>query len=313
MTLYSIAFAVLTFAGGSGNRRIFAASASAIDLQAIWLPVVIGGGIALLLGLIILVTARFFAVEVDERLNRIKDILPGVNCGACGFSSCEAYARSMADGDENITKCPVGGAQTARELAQYLGLGEPDFSPKVAYLYCNGTSDHTNKRFDYSGTRSCSAAHNLFSGPNSCSYGCLGFGDCAEACAFDAIYHEDGIVRINADKCTACGLCVKTCPKNLISIIHKHKNTFAVQCKNKWPGAQTRKNCTVGCIGCRKCFKICKYDAITMNGTLAVIDHDKCTHCGDCLPECPTGAIHNGLPAAVGTWAEGFKIIRPIR
>jgi Na+-translocating ferredoxin:NAD+ oxidoreductase RNF subunit RnfB len=283
---------------------------AAIDTRAIWLPVAVGGAIALALGLIILITAKFFAVEVDTRLDEIKGILPGANCGACGFSSCEGYARSMADGSGDTSRCPVGGAQTARELADYLGLAAPDFSPKVAYMYCNGTSDHTSKRFDYSGTRSCSAAHSLFSGPNSCSYGCLGFGDCHEVCEFDAIYFEDGIIRINAENCTACGRCVAACPKNLISIIPKHKNTFAVQCKNKWPGAQTRKNCSVGCIGCRKCFKVCEYGAITMDGTLAIIDHDKCTHCGACLPECPTGAIHNGLPADAGTWAAGFKQLR---
>ena len=288
-------------------KSITATAVLSIDASAIWVPVAVGGAIALALGLVILLTARFFAVPVDNRLEEIKAILPGANCGACGFTGCEGYAKSMADGNPDAAKCPVGGAATVQELSEYLGLAAPDFTPKVAYMYCNGTTEHTSKRFDYSGTRTCSAAHSLFSGPNSCSYGCIGFGDCLEVCNFNAIYYEQGIIRINADNCTACGLCVKECPKNLISIIPKHKNTYAVQCRNKWPGAQTRKNCGVGCIGCRKCFKACEYDAITMEGTLAVIDHEKCTHCGACITECPTGAIHNGLPSISGSWPSTGK------
>ncbi|NLW11429.1 MAG: RnfABCDGE type electron transport complex subunit B [Clostridiaceae bacterium] len=303
--MYLTSFSILRFIV---TETTTVAKVLSIDANAIWIPVAVGGAIALALGLVILLTARFFAVPVDNRLDKIKDILPGVNCGACGFTGCEGYARSLADGNQDATKCPVGGATTALELSEFLGLAAPDFTPKVAYMYCNGTTEHTSKRFDYSGTRTCAAAHNLFSGPNSCSYGCIGFGDCMEVCNFNAIYYENGIIRINADNCTACGLCVKECPKNLINIIPKHKNTYAVQCRNKWPGAQTRKNCGVGCIGCRKCFKACQFDAITMDGTLAVIDHDKCTHCGDCITECPTGAIHNGLPGSLGSWPSTGKV-----
>lgn len=279
-----------------------------IDISAIWIPIVVCGVIALVLGLVIVLTARFFAVPVDNRLEEIKAILPGANCGACGFTGCEGYAKSLAEGNPDVARCPVGGTATVEELSEYLGLAVPSFVPKVAYVYCNGTTEHTSKRFDYSGTRTCAAAHSLFSGPNSCSYGCIGFGDCMEVCNFDAIYLENGIIRINADNCTACGLCVKQCPKNLINIIPKHKNTYAVQCRNKWPGAQTRKNCGVGCIGCRKCFKACEYGAISMEGTLAVIDHEKCTHCGACIAECPTGTIHNGLPGDSGSWPSTGKV-----
>jgi Na+-translocating ferredoxin:NAD+ oxidoreductase RNF subunit RnfB len=288
-------------------RQVLQAIVLYNEVSSIWLPVAVASGIALVLGLIILLTAKFFAVPVDDKLEQIKEILPGANCGACGFTGCEGYARSLAEGDSDTAKCPVGGVATAQELSSFLGLAAPDFTPKVAYMYCNGTTEHTSKRFEYSGTKSCAAAHSLFSGPNSCSYGCLGFGDCLEVCNFDAIYYEKGIIRINADNCTACGLCVKACPKNLISIIPKHKNTYAVQCRNKWPGAQTRKNCSVGCIGCRKCFKACEYGAITMDGPLAVIDHEKCTHCGACISECPTGAIHNGLPSFAGSWPSTGK------
>jgi Na+-translocating ferredoxin:NAD+ oxidoreductase RNF subunit RnfB len=266
-----------------------------IQLSQILTPVLIAGTLALILGVIIVVVSRIFAVPVDQRLEDLKAILPGANCGACGFSGCEGYAESLAGGDTNTARCPVGGAEVARELSNYLGVAVPSFLPKVAQVHCQGTQDHTSRRYEYRGIISCAAAHSLFSGPNSCTYGCLGYGDCAAACPYGAIYLAQGIAQVNAAKCTACGLCVRTCPKQLIAIIPKHLSAYTVKCRNKWPGAQTRKNCTVGCIGCQRCFRACSYEAISMEGPLAVIDQDKCAHCGDCEAVCPTHSIVQGL------------------
>lgn len=267
-----------------------------LAVDQIIIPIVIAGGIALVLGVIIMVSSHFFAIPVDEKLEAVKGILPGVNCGACGFSGCEGYATALAEGLQDSAKCPVGGPETARQLSNLLGLAQPDFMPKAAYVACNGTNEHTHKRFEYAGTLTCAAAHGLFSGPNACSYGCIGFGDCEAACPYGAISIVQGVAVVDSSRCTACGFCVATCPKNLISIIPKHLNAYMVRCRNKWPGAQTRKNCQVGCIGCQRCMKTCRYGAITMDGPLAVIDQHLCTHCGECLPVCPTGTISNGLP-----------------
>lgn len=270
-----------------------------LSLPSILVPVGIATGTALLLGIIIVITARIFAIPVDQHLETIKGILPGANCGACGFTGCEGYAQSLADGNPDCARCPVGGVDVANQLASTLGLAAPDFVPKVAHVLCHGTETNTQKRYDYSGTLGCAAAHGLFSGPNSCSYGCIGFGDCVAACPFGALYLAEGIAHVDSTKCTACGLCVITCPKALIQIIPKHLNAYTVKCRNKWPGAQTRKNCKVGCIGCQKCYKVCAFGAITMDGPLAVIDQTKCTHCGKCEPVCPTTAIQNGLMLGV--------------
>ncbi|HAL74785.1 MAG TPA: ferredoxin [Clostridiales bacterium] len=265
-------------------------------MTSVLIPIAIGGGSALLLGVLIMITVKIFSIPVDTRLEEIKGLLPGANCGACGYSGCEGYATALHEGEEpNAGKCSVGGADTAAELAELLGLSKPDFMPKVAQVLCQGTCENTSKRYEYTGTPTCSAATILFSGPNSCSFGCLGLGDCKVVCQFDAIDIVDGIARINAAKCTACGLCVAACPKSLIRIVTKHQDAYTVRCRNKWPGAQTRKNCKVGCIGCQRCFKVCEFGAITMEGPLAVIDPEKCTHCGKCIGVCPTKAICNGL------------------
>ncbi|NLO37491.1 MAG: RnfABCDGE type electron transport complex subunit B [Clostridiaceae bacterium] len=264
-------------------------------MQSILVPTAIGGGIALVLGLILVAAARIFALPVDEKLETIRAALPGVNCGACGYSGCDAYAMALRDGEPNAAKCPVGGKDTAIELAAILGMNPPSFIPKVAYVHCQGTTDHTKKRYDYQGIISCASAQGLFSGPNSCTFGCMGFGDCVAVCPYDAITVTDGIAHINSERCKACGLCVAACPKELIKIIPRHYNAYTVSCRNKWPGAQTRKNCKVGCIGCSRCYKACPSGAITMDGPLAVIDQNLCTHCNKCLEVCPTHAIQRGL------------------
>jgi Na+-translocating ferredoxin:NAD+ oxidoreductase subunit B len=266
-----------------------------VSQPSVLIAIAIGGGVALLLGILIMIISKFFAIPVDERLDSIRSILPGANCGACGFSGCEGYAAALKDGEQNPSRCPVGGAEVAAELAALLGLNKPEFIPQVAHVFCQGTTQHTGKRYEYAGTIGCAAAHGLFSGPNSCTYGCIGFGDCVSVCQYDALYLADGIAHVDSSRCTACGMCVKTCPKELIKIIPKNLNAYTVKCRNKWPGAMTRKNCSIGCIGCRRCFQVCEYGAISMDGPLAVIDQEKCTRCGDCLPVCPTHAIQEGL------------------
>jgi len=268
-------------------------------LASILIPAAIGGGIALLLGIVIMITSKVFAIPVNEKLQAIRSLLPGANCGACGFSGCEGYAEALNEGEPNPARCPVGGADTAKELASLLGLASPDFLPHVAQVMCQGTILNTQKRYEYAGTPGCAAAAGLFSGPNSCSFGCLGYGDCQAACQFEAISIENGIAVVDSARCTACGMCVEACPKNLIRIGPKHLNAYTVRCRNKWPGAQTRKNCKVGCIGCQRCLKACEFGAISMEGPLAVIDQAKCTYCGKCLPVCPTSAIRNGLTGNV--------------
>lgn len=261
-----------------------------MGIREIWVPTLIVGLLALILGIILVVVARAFQIPVNELQVELQAILPQANCGACGFSGCEGYSTWLAEGGTDTGRCPVGGTEVSVELAAKLGVTAKTVQEMAAHVMCQGDTSHTTKRFEYRGSLGCNSAQGLFSGPGSCTYGCMGFGDCVESCPYQAIELVNGIAVVNESKCKACGLCITVCPKKIIFMIPKG-NRYNVECRNKWPGSETRKHCTVGCIGCQRCFKICPSEAITMDGPLAVIDPEKCTHCGKCAEVCPTKAI----------------------
>ena len=256
----------------------------------ILIPTGIMLGLALLLGFLIVLVSKAFAVEKNETKEKILEALPGANCGGCGFAGCEGYADYLSKNGTNTALCAVGGVDCAREIASILGTEAAIPEKKVAVPRCQGTCEQTSKRYVYLGTSSCHAASGLLGGPNSCTFGCLGFGDCVAACAFGAIKIVDGICQIDRSQCHGCGQCVKVCPKKLIELM-PITATVAVRCQNEWPGARTRKNCNIGCIGCQKCVRFCPQDAISMRESLAVIDQSKCIHCDTCVNGCPTHAI----------------------
>lgn len=271
----------------------------------ILLPALIGAGIALLAGIVILLVFRFFSVEVNPLQKTLEDVLPGVNCGGCGYSGCAAYAAALADGSEPLTTlCTAGGQDTATAVAEVMGVEAGTVVPTVAHVYCQGTTGNTAERYVYTGPRNCAAAASLFSGPNSCTYGCLGFGDCVAVCEFNALYIEDGIAHVNHENCTACGKCVAACPKLLIEMIPKHELATTVTCKNCWPAKAARQACKVACIACGRCVKVCPVNAIVMENNLAIIDQELCIHCGECVKVCPTKAIREGLLKGPGTRPE---------
>lgn len=263
------------------------------SVQNIALPSLVVLAIAAILGILIVIVSHFFRLPVNEKKDAIVSVLPGANCGGCGFAGCDGYAEYLANDGPDLTLCAVGGAQCIREIGQILGKNADIPDKKVCILLCQGTqgeNGHTHSRYEYLGTQSCKAANGLLGGPGSCTYGCLGFGDCITACAFGAISKVNGIIQIDPVKCTACSQCVKVCPKKVLELVPV-RTTVAVLCKNSWPGAQTKKSCDIGCIGCKRCEKVCPSQAITMEGPLAVIHQDRCTHCGACIEVCPTKTI----------------------
>ena len=169
--------------------------------------------------------------------------------------------------------------------------------PMKAVVACSGTCEKTSKRYTFEGISSCQAVKGLYGGDGACAYGCLGYGDCTRACAFDAIHIENGIAKVDREKCTGCGACAAVCPNHVIEVVPEHKRKPVVLCQNKDKGAQTRKACTAGCIGCMKCAKACPREAITVENNVAYIDQEKCVGCQLCVKECPVGVIH--VPAAM--------------
>lgn len=253
---------------------------------------VIGSSAAVILFFV----AQKFKVHEDPRIDQVDEALPGANCGGCGFAGCRAFAEACVKAHElGDLNCPVGGNETMNEVAAILGLEAVKKDPRIAYIRCNGTCENRPKTSNFDGATTCAIASSVYSGETDCEYGCLGYGDCYDACDFDAIDLRKGlgVPLILDDKCVACGACVDACPKDLIELRKKFpKNRkIVVSCRNEAKGGVARKACKVACIGCGKCEKECKFDAITIENNLAFIDSDKCKLCRKCPPVCPTNAI----------------------
>lgn len=250
-----------------------------------------------LLAVILYFVAQQFKVREDPRIGEVEKMLPGANCGGCGFAGCRAMAEALVSRDDISTLfCPVAGGEVMKEAATFLGKAAPEKNPQVATLRCGGSCQKRQKTNKYDGAKSCAVVNTMYVGESDCAYGCLGYGDCANVCIFGAIRlnPETGLIEIDPDKCTACGACVKACPKQLIELRRKWPKDRAiyVACRSRDKGAVVMKACKAGCIGCGKCAKVCPFGAITMDGSLAFIDSEKCKLCRKCVNECPTGAIH---------------------
>lgn len=262
-------------------------------MNTILLAVLLVGGIGLIAGVGLSVASVVMAVPKDEKAEAIRECLPGANCGACGYSGCDGYAAALSKGEAKETNlCAPGGSETAAAVAAILGVSAGSVKPMAAMVHCNGVCENSKQKLQYSGVQSCVMASQLFGGQKECVYGCLGYGDCLNACPYDAIRICDGVARIDPLKCKACKKCIAACPKNLIELVPLYEPKAAVLCKNHNKGAFTRKECKVGCIGCMKCQKACENDAVKVENNTAHVDYEKCIGCGKCVEACPTGAIH---------------------
>lgn len=263
---------------------------------------IIGAGSAAIL----YVVGQKFKVEEDPRIEEVQEALPAANCGGCGFPGCAAFAGACVKSDDlEGLFCPVGGQETMNQVAAILGKTVAASAKKLAVVRCNGTCEHRPRTNLYDGASNCTIASALYGGNTGCSFGCLGLGDCVDSCAFDAIHinPETMLPEVVEDKCTACGACVRACPKDLIELRKqgpKSRRIF-VSCRNQDKGGVAKKSCDVACIGCSKCFKVCPFEAITIENNLAYIDDDKCRLCRKCVVVCPTSAI----------WELNFPVRKP--
>lgn len=250
------------------------------------------GATGFVAGLGLFFASKKFAVEKDPKIAEVNEILPGANCGGCGFPGCSALAEAIVKGKVASTSCPVGGAELAEKIAKILGVEVGSTVKKVARVRCRGGSDKCPEKYEYYGPSDCHSITLLSGGIKQCIYGCVGGGSCVKACSFNAMYMgADKIPVVLEDKCTACGMCVKACPRSLIELLPEDKK-FVVSCRSMDKGADTKKACSVGCIGCRLCIKNCPENAIDMDGNVAKINPEKCINCGKCEEVCPTKAIN---------------------
>ena len=260
-------------------------------LESILFPVLSVGGLALLFGIILGFSAKKFAVESDPKVDRIIKVLPGANCGGCGFPGCGVFAERVVTGEASYNGCSPGGQSTAAKIAGEMGIDAAPVSRKVAFIKCDGSEDNIRRNYKYDGPKSCVSASQLATGGNkTCAYSCIGLESCKNTCQFGAIKMVNSIAVVIAEKCTACGKCVKVCPKHLIEIVPEH-NAVRVVCNSRDKAKAVRDNCRAGCIGCTLCKKNCKAGAITVVDNIAHIDYEKCTQCMECVNKCPSKAI----------------------
>jgi len=262
----------------------------------IFITVITLSAIGTAAALILYFVARKFRVHEDPRIDAVEEVLPAANCGGCGYPGCRNFAEALVKSDsfEGLF-CPVGGNEVMAKVAEILGREAVTKAPLVAVVRCNGSPEHRPKTSVYDGPITCAISHALYMGESDCPYGCLGYGDCVEACTFDAIYMDPktNLPLVIDDKCTACGACVEACPRDIIELRKKNPKDrkIFVCCINEEKGAVARKNCKVACIGCGACVKVCPFDAITLENNLAYIDAEKCRLCRKCVPVCPTNSI----------------------
>ena len=252
----------------------------------------IGAGSAAILYMV----GQKFKVEEDPRIQEVQDSLPAANCGGCGFPGCAAFAAACVKAETlDDLYCPVGGQATMDLVAGILGQKAPVTVKRIAVVRCRGTCGKRPRTNLYDGVSNCTIASALYGGDTGCSFGCLGLGDCVDSCTFDAIHINPVTMlpEVVEDKCTACGACVKACPKDIIELRKQGPKSrrIYVSCVNEEKGGVAKKSCEVACIGCTKCQQVCPFEAITIENNLAYIIDDKCRLCRKCVPVCPTNSI----------------------
>lgn len=254
------------------------------------------GGAGLLIAVLLLVASLKLAVKVDEREAAVRSILPGANCGACGYPGCDGYAAAVASGAAPLHSCSVGGASVARAIGEMMGQDAGAVEPKVAVLICRGGKDVAPHRFQYRGAHNCREAALILGGPKACVFGCVGLGHCTTVCPVAAIVMgEQNLPVIDERKCVGCGKCVKECPKGTLTLLPRSKLVY-LACASHDKGRAVKDVCRVGCIACGLCVKNCPVGALAIVGNLPELDFVKCIDCGICVHKCPTNSFIDRAP-----------------
>jgi Na+-translocating ferredoxin:NAD+ oxidoreductase RNF subunit RnfB len=287
-------FATMTYAGVGGGIE----AREKVDLVPLvkWTLVFLAG-LGAVFGASLAIAAKRFAVQIDPRVEKVKDVLAHAHCGACGYAGCEQYAEAVVNNpDVSPNLCIPAGAKGAEAVALITGKKAEIKEPVFARIMCQGATSKSRKKFKYEGVVDCRAAVLAGGGDKSCAHGCLGYGTCTRVCPFDALHMgDDGLPVVDITKCTGCRKCEQACPKRVIEVLPASRMVL-VACHSRDKGGETRKNCDVGCIACGACVKVCPFDAPSVQNNFSRIDINKCKVCGLCVPKCPTNAIIDFIP-----------------
>ena len=255
-------------------------------------------GMGVIFGIALALAAKRFAVQIDPRVEKVKDQLAHAHCGACGYAGCEQYAEAVVNKPEVAPNlCIPAGAKAAEAVALITGKKAEIREPQFARIMCQGSNSKSRRKFKYEGVIDCRAAVLAGGGDKSCANGCLGYGTCSRVCPFGAItMSEEGLPVVDITKCTGCRKCEQACPKKVIEVLPASRMVL-VTCHSRDKGGDTRKNCDIGCIACGICVKVCPFDAPSVQNNFSRIDINKCKVCGLCVAKCPTKAISDFLPS----------------
>jgi Na+-translocating ferredoxin:NAD+ oxidoreductase subunit B len=258
-----------------------------------WIATAVIGGTGVGCAVILAVAARVFAVHEDARIAQIAAILPGINCGGCGYAGCPDYAKHLIVPGADLALCKPGGADTVARLAQFLGVEAKAAERKVAIVLCAGGDRVAAREAEYNGLADCVAADLAGGAGKACRYGCLGFGSCSRVCPVAAIeIRPDRLAVIHPDLCISCGKCVNTCPRKLIKLVPESR-FIHILCSSRERGPVTKKQCSVGCIACTLCVKLTDGVGIRMESNLAVVDYGIHVENEAVIAKCPQHTIVN--------------------
>jgi electron transport complex protein RnfB len=256
----------------------------------ILLQTVIIGGTGLICAAVLAIAARFLAVHEDPRIETVTAILPGINCGACGYAGCSDYAKHIVVDGLPVNLCAPGGHETIRKIAEFMGVSADITERRVAVVLCAGDDIVATRNAQYNGIADCSAAQQIGGNGKTCRYGCMGLGSCARVCPVGAIELVRGLAVVHPDLCISCGRCVGTCPRRLIHMVPESR-FLHILCSSHDTGPDVRKNCKIGCIGCTLCVKVVNSEGISMRNNLAVMDYAVPVTNEDIITKCPQKTI----------------------
>ncbi|HEX8725283.1 MAG TPA: (Fe-S)-binding protein [Gemmatimonadaceae bacterium] len=264
--------------------------------------ILILGGVGLVFGVFIALANKQLWVWEDPRVEIVSQMLPNANCGACGHPGCRAFAEGAVAGSITPSECTVASESVHKQIAAFLGVDAGSATRRVARLMCAGGTDVAVNQAEYRGLPTCSAAAAVAGGAKGCAWGCLGLGDCAVSCTFDAIRMSDtGLPVVDVARCTACGDCVEACPKGLFTILPLDAHLL-VQCRNLINGDDALEQCRVACTACGKCVQDAADGLISVASGVAVVNYERIAQAEHrAIERCPTGAI---------VWLNGAQFAR---